>query len=140
LEQCVELGITRCIPFVAQRAHHKTYPPGFLTRLRKIALAAMKQSFRSFLPEIDDPVSLDELLLAGEAVHRFVVGGQGDPPVQPRSAGESVLAVVGPEPGFTDQERTALVDAGATFASVSSARLRSETAAVALVAALGRPD
>jgi 16S rRNA (uracil1498-N3)-methyltransferase len=138
-EQCVELGVTRCLPFVSEKAHAKGYTQSFLGRLRKIAVAAIKQSFRPFLPDVGEAVPFDELVQAARQMPRVVVGRQGAPPAF-SDAKTSTLAVVGPEAGLTDTELAALESAGAEFAGVSSNRLRSETAAVALIAALWRGD
>lgn len=140
LEQCVELGITRCIPYVARASAVKTYTPRFLARLQKISLAAMKQSFRAFLTQVESPIAFDDLVEVSKTVDRVVVGSLGDPPVTAPPGGCGAMAVVGPEAGLSDNERAALAEAGAVFASVSTHRLRSETAAVALVSALGRRD
>jgi 16S rRNA (uracil1498-N3)-methyltransferase len=139
LEQCVELGITRCVPFKAQKSQIQTYSPNFMSRLEKVALAAMKQSFRSFLTAVDPPRDFDALPGLCATVDRVVVGGQGAPPVPPRQKGEKVMVVVGPEAGLSDDETAALTRAGAREGSVSPFRLRSETAAAALVVALGHP-
>ena len=139
LEQCVELGITRCAPFVAQASRLKNYSQNYMSRLEKVALSAVKQSFRSFLVPVDKPVAFDELLGVCADADRVVVGGQGGPPPPPRRRGERVTIVVGPEAGLSGYETEALVRAGARIASVSPFRLRSETAAAALVAALGHP-
>ncbi len=49
LEKCTELGITNFIIFDSERAIHKSDKK---ERWEKIVLAAMKQSLRSYLPEI----------------------------------------------------------------------------------------
>lgn len=138
-EQCVELGITRCVPFVSEKALAKGYTQSYLGRLRNIAVAAIKQSFRPFLPHVGGPIPFEELVQAARKMPRVVVGRQGAPPAA-SDANTSTLVVVGPEAGLTDPELEALERAGAEFAGVSSHRLRSETAAVALVAALWRGD
>jgi 16S rRNA (uracil1498-N3)-methyltransferase len=138
-EQCAELGITRFVPFVSENARVKAYSGRFTSRLRKIGIVAIKQSFRSFLPVVDDPVSFEELLTMARAMPRVVVGGQDAP--NPASFGtDDTLVVVGPEAGFSAAEEKSLEDAGARLAGVSPHRLRSETAAVALVAAMWRDD
>lgn len=134
-EQCVELGITRCIPFVSKNGHLKGYAPRYLNRLRKIAVSAIKQSFRPFLPCVDDAVTFEELARTAQKMPQVVVGRQGSPPVDLRVDADT-LVVVGPEAGLTDAEFAALEAAGASFAGVTSRRLRAETAAVALVASL----
>jgi len=138
-EQCVELGITRCVPFVSDNAHMRSYSSRFLSRLHKIAVSAIKQSYRSYLPHIGEPISFDQLLSAANKMTRVVVGDRAAPPARPRGD-EDTLLVVGPEAGLTDEETLALESAGAEFAGVSRHRLRSETAAVALVGAMWRGD
>jgi 16S rRNA (uracil1498-N3)-methyltransferase len=138
-EQCVELGITRCVPFVSDRARYETYSSKFLDRLHQIAVAAIKQSFRPVLPHVCEPIGFDELLVTAKKMPRAVVGRQGASPFDP-DAGADTMVIVGPEAGLTDEEHDALTDAGAEFAAVSPNRLRSETAAVALVAAVWSGD
>jgi len=138
-EQCVELGITRCVPFLSEKAHMKSYSSRFLSRLHKIAVAAIKQSYRSYLPHVGEPVPFEQLLSSARKMTRVVVGDRGAPPARP-CGGEDTLIVVGPEAGLTEEEIRALGEVGAEFAGVSRHRLRSETAAVALVGAMWGDD
>lgn len=139
-EQCVELGITRCIPFTSENAHDEKYNARFLDRLHKISVGAMKQSFRSWLPRVTEPVAFDQLVKVARLSPHTVVGRQGgDLPVAPPADGD-VLVVVGPEAGLAEAEFGALEEVGAVFATVTPRRLRAETAAVALVAVLGGGD
>jgi 16S rRNA (uracil1498-N3)-methyltransferase len=139
-EQCVELGVARVLPFVAQRSHVKRYGPGTMARLRRIAVSAMKQSFRACLPEIMDPVEFDAVVGAATAADSVVVGDRDARGVAVRADAGAVLAVVGPEAGLAPSELDALLGAGARLASVSRHRLRAETAAAVLVAALQHGD
>ncbi len=138
-EQCAELGITRFVPFVSEHARLKAYSGRFMSRLRKIGIAAVKQSFRSVRPAVDDPVTFEELLVTVRAVPRVVVGMQESPPPPPFGE-QDTLVVVGPEAGLSAAEAKSFEDAGVRFAGVSPHRLRSETAAVSLVAAMWRGD
>ena len=117
-EQCAELGITRFVPFVSDNASLRAYPGRFIARLRKIGIAAIKQSFRSVLPAIDDPVSFAELVETVRATPLVVVGVQDAPPPPPFGAAGS-LVVVGPEAGFSPAELESLEEAGARPAGVS---------------------
>jgi len=138
-EQCIELGITRCVPFRSSKTNIKPYPSDFMVRLHKIAVAAVKQSFRSYLPQVVETVPFDTIVSAAQKFDRTLVGHWAAPP--PRKWGkESTLIVVGPEGGLTESELEALTDAGAETAGVSPHRLRSETAAVALVGAMWGGD
>jgi 16S rRNA (uracil1498-N3)-methyltransferase len=135
LEQCVEVGVARVVPFVAERSHVRQYGTGTMERFRRIAVSAMKQSFRSHLPEVADPVAFGDVVEAAASAERAVVGDTGGPRATPSAAG-AVLAIVGPEAGLTGAEMALLTAAGASRASVSPHRLRAETAATVLVAAL----
>jgi len=134
VDQCTELGITRCIPFESEKSHIKGYSPVFIERLRRVALSAMKQSFRSWLPDIDSVTCFDDVLARAKETAVVLVGDSagGTPRVAVRD--EPLMIVVGPEGGFTDREHGALAAAGAISVSVSPFRLRSETAAASLTA------
>jgi 16S rRNA (uracil1498-N3)-methyltransferase len=96
----------------------------------------MKQSGRAWLPEVHDACTLGALAERAREYERVVVA-DADAPRLPNGAGaRATMAVVGPEGGLTDAEIARLVAMGAERASVSSHRLRSETAAVVVMAAL----
>lgn len=133
VEQCTELGITACLPFVSERSHLKSYTASFIDRLRRVAFSAAKQSFRSLIPEIEAPVAFEDLLSRVRGAALALVGdAEGETRIGPSSGGPLVL-IVGPEGGLSGAERAALGESGARFAAVSRHRLRSETAAAALV-------
>jgi 16S rRNA (uracil1498-N3)-methyltransferase len=140
VRQCTELGITRCLPFAAARSHLTDYSDAYLERLRRVALSAMKQSFRSVLPSIE-PVEPFGGLLRQAREHAVIVAGDSEaPPLESRHRVGRLLIVVGPEAGLSGDEKRRLEDCGCEFASVSAYRLPSETAAAALTAALLAPS
>jgi 16S rRNA (uracil1498-N3)-methyltransferase len=141
VEQCTELGIACCIPFISERSYLRTYSSDFMTRLRRIALSAMKQSFRTLLPEVEDVAVFDAIAeRVGEASAAIMGDGDGGPLEGALSRG-SLLIVIGPEGGLSETERARLGRAGCRPVRVSENRLRSETAAAALVAlALSKSD
>jgi 16S rRNA (uracil1498-N3)-methyltransferase len=51
-----------------------------------------------------------------------------------RQSGDRVALLVGPEGGWTERERAAIVDAGWTTVSLGNNILRAETAAIAALA------
>lgn len=140
VSQCVEVGVTDVIPVVAEKCHVTTWSKANAVRVERVAVAAMKQSGRAWLPTIADARSLSSLAseIASGRYGRAIVGDASAPALAAKPGAGDALAVVGPEAGFTDAEVARLVDAGAERASVSSHRLRAETAAVVLVAALAR--
>lgn len=118
-------------------------------RWQRLAKSALKQSGVPFLPDIVGPVSFADFLstLASPASARearvFLHPGAENPPLLElllslnRSAGtrlESLLLCLGPEGGFDPEEVLNLKDAGFRAASLGSAILRGETAALAALA------
>ena len=124
VQKLTEIGVDRIVPLRTDRSvvrweggrGHQS-----VERLRRIAREAAAQSRRTFLPEVTDVQSLDELA-------RAYPGGGGpwlaDPSGGPLSAEVTVVAV-GPEGGWSEAERATLprVSLGTTI-------LRSETAAI----------
>jgi 16S rRNA (uracil1498-N3)-methyltransferase len=135
VEQCTELGITECLPFVSERSHLKGYSAAFVDRLRRVALSAAKQSFRSYVPGIADAVAFEHLLPRVREATLAVVGDEGGGPLGAVPSRGDILVIVGPEGGLVPSERARLSSAGAVLSRVSDHRLRSGTAAAALVAA-----
>jgi 16S rRNA (uracil1498-N3)-methyltransferase len=137
VRQCTELGVTHFLPFVAAKSHFETYTPHYLERLRRIALSAMKQSFRSFLPAVVEAITFDALLNELSASPSVIVGEAGAPAVSLRPRPRPITIVVGPEGGLSPEERGRLESQGCELVSVSAYRLRSETAAATLAAIVG---
>jgi 16S rRNA (uracil1498-N3)-methyltransferase len=137
IEKLTELGIKRIVPFHSSRA---TVEPGEgvekLNRWRRIAVAAMKQSERSVLPVVSEVVQFEDVLKLAKNHDLFLLAWEGEKKyrvaqVDPKGA-SSVLAVVGPEGGFAEEEVEEAQDAGATLLSLGHTKLRSETASVVL--------
>jgi 16S rRNA (uracil1498-N3)-methyltransferase len=133
-----ELGVDLILPFRSARSVVRWEGDRVSTataRLRRVAREAAMQCRRARLPEIAEPVDVETL-----ALHRGVV--LGDPAgvpvmeIAPPAEGEW-LAVVGPEGGLDAAERDRLTGGdGATRVAIGPHVLRTETAAVALAAAL----
>jgi 16S rRNA (uracil1498-N3)-methyltransferase len=138
LEQCVELGVSGCIPFVSERCHLRAFSQAYMKRLRRVAASAMKQSFRAWLPEVEAPVAFGDLVARAASCPHAVFGDAGGAPAV--QVGGRLLVVVGPEGGFTGEEAGALREAGARPLSLGPHRLRAGTAAAVLVAAVSGTD
>ena len=141
LTQCVEAGITGFIPVAAERCHAKR-SEGRDGRWERVAIAAMKQSGRGWLPHIDPAVDVRGLIIKFGAFESVLLADAGATAMKnDGTTAVSTLAIVGPEAGFSDGERSRIQDGGASVVRISAQRLRAETAALALVSmlALGRP-
>jgi 16S rRNA (uracil1498-N3)-methyltransferase len=143
LEKVVELGVHRIIPILAERCVVQLDGEKKKRRLERwgrIAESAMKQAGRSWRPLIEEPLDVEGVLerFAGET--RIIVADEELS--EPRSQelawpfGRSYLALVGPEGAFSPREKEMIRSRGAWATSLSPYRLRSETAAIVLLAAL----
>lgn len=136
VEKAAELGVERIMPVMTARAIAERVR---LDRLEAIAREAAEQCGRLTLPRIDPPVSL-ERLLADWPADRALMFCDTDPDATPSLSCEPVGPVgvlIGPEGGFTDAERQAVLASSAACAlSLGPLTLRAETAAIAALARL----
>ncbi len=137
IEKCVELGVARIIPMVAHRteAHLATAAQKRVERWQRIARQASEQSRRSSLPEISQPVKINEAVnMAGGT---RIVLAESEENVMLRdalpadTATAEIALAIGPEGGWTESELELFRGAGWIAASLGSTILRAETAAIA---------
>ncbi|MGQ0546185.1 MAG: 16S rRNA (uracil(1498)-N(3))-methyltransferase [Betaproteobacteria bacterium] len=140
IRKAVELGVAEVRPVLA--AASVARPKGERAAARrehwqKVAISACEQCGRNVIPRIQELTSLSEalksddsykLLLSPLAELRFSAACQ--------SIREEVVIAAGPEAGFNAAEEAALADAGYVPARLGPRVLRTETAALAALAAL----
>lgn len=143
IEKATELSVETIIPVMAGRsdkgldaAAHKR-----VDRWRKIAIESSQQSRRTRLPEISDVVSFAKALTAAGGCRFFLEEESGADPIlsaipDRRAAADRVALLVGPEGGWTDEERGEASKAGWRAVSLGPQILRAETAAVAALAVI----
>ncbi len=138
VRQLSELGITKWMPFIAERSVPVPDKKQLLSRTKrweKIAREAVKQCRRGRIMKIGDTVSFSEVLnLAGDCDLKIAFWEDESRPVQPikpQSAIQTVFALIGPEGGFTRNEIEKTKDHGFVTAGLGPRILRAETAAVA---------
>ena len=131
LEKSVELGVTNFIVYNSKRSVKK----GDKTdRWKKIALSAMKQSLRSFLPEIKEYNTLKEIMnLKGEIIF-FEQNSEQNIKRLKILPEKDYYFVFGPEGGL-DEEELNLINPKQIYSLVEN-RLRSETAVINTAAIL----
>jgi 16S rRNA (uracil1498-N3)-methyltransferase len=142
LEKCTELGVDRIIPVIFERTVKQPKNPKAGQRWRNITIAAAKQCWRVFLPRIDAPATLGEVLSALKKQYNkaeILVGSPEpqSPALTTRQFGtKHIIAFIGPEGGITEGEKALLEDYGAKFVRLTDSILRVETAALAFAAIL----
>ena len=141
VEKCTELGVASIWPLVTQRSTARPEAPAVKRWLRR-AIEAAKQSGRAWIPTIEAPMPLAGCV---ERVSEFGVAISADigRPAAPfrtwleqHAAVESMLVFIGPEGGWSEEERRLLADAGVTAIRFGPTVLRTETVAVAVCAAV----
>jgi len=122
VEKCVELGVTNFILFDSERTISKF---SNINRLEKIALAAMKQSLRAYLPTIKMLDSLNSISkLGGEKILFEQNSEMNFSFINNRDM--NYYFIFGPEGGLTEKELNLFQ--GAKIFSLGEYRMRSETA------------
>lgn len=134
LEKATEIGIDEITPVICEHSERKTVN---VERCERILVAAMKQSLKSFLPVINEPVSLVKFLENRTETQRFI--GYCDNEYERIFLGkayqpeESAVVLIGPEGDFSSVEVGKCINAGFTPITLGNSRLRTETAAVTAV-------
>jgi len=137
VEKATELGVRTIIPLLCERTvpRHEKHP-----RLEKIALAALKQSERSFLPRISRLMEFDVLVREADRYALRFIPHEGaersrlmSEILKNHTDAGSILIAVGPEGGFSGRELEVARESGFVPVSLGPRRLRSETAAVLAV-------
>ncbi|HVR95725.1 MAG TPA: RsmE family RNA methyltransferase [Thermoanaerobaculia bacterium] len=139
VEKATELGVY-AIRFLNSERAPRTFGDGTVERLRRVAAAAVEQCHRSRLPEVTGPHRWDEREdLAAPAAIRLLLdteAGAGWDRTPGGQRAESAALLVGPEGGWTPEERHGLLAAGWRGVGLGPRVLRAETAAVAGAALL----
>lgn len=131
VEKATELGA-----YEIRLVHSERSQPalkGLKAKLERIVIESLKQCFRSRGPKIYEPMTFNASLEASAGLDLKLIFERGgrlltDMEIKPP---ESVLLLVGPEGGFSRVEKEAALDSGFVSAGLSSAVLRTETAALA---------
>lgn len=139
VQKGTELGITEFIPTLTERVDIKLKGEfKKLDRLNRIALEAAKQSKRTIIPTVSEPISfedalanmkdLDLVIVPYENAENFGIKTLFNDENIDTSKIKSVGILVGPEGGFELSEINKLKENGAYIVTLGSRILRTETA------------
>jgi 16S rRNA (uracil1498-N3)-methyltransferase len=133
VEKATELGVTRVVWLSSERTG-RHYGEGTLARQRRVARAAVEQCGRARMPEVVGPRSWQELgavCRSGDVLWMLDVAAGGGTPALPEGR---LRIAIGPEGGWSDEERDRLEGLGARAIQLGPRVLRVETAALAAAA------
>ena len=133
VEKATELGAARLVPVMTHRTVAERVR---LDRLESIAIEAAEQCGRTRVPEIVEPMKLARFIeeLDPARILYFADETGGEPLVSALREGPAAI-LVGPEGGFTDEERAFVRGSRASAISLGPRILRAETAALAALSA-----
>ncbi|MGE4519121.1 MAG: 16S rRNA (uracil(1498)-N(3))-methyltransferase [Desulfobacteraceae bacterium] len=139
IKPLTEIGINEIIPYTSKRSvsdPDEKKKSGKIERWTELAKEALKQCERSILPDISKVRSFEEILDESRnydlkimfheriTVKSSVLNEKYKNP-------EKIMAIIGPEGGFTDEEKEAALNAGFETISLGPRILRAETASIA---------
>jgi 16S rRNA (uracil1498-N3)-methyltransferase len=139
VRQLCELGMAKWVPFFSERSvsrPDKERLAGRINRWRKISIEALKQSRRTELPEINDVLTYDEVLALADECDLKIIFWENEPipfqvPEISKPDIETILLVLGPEGGFTEDEIRSAKAHDFVTGGLGPRILRAETAALA---------
>lgn len=141
VQKGTELGITEFIPIITDRVDVKLKGDfKKLDRLNRIALEAAKQSKRSIIPVVSEPITFNEALVKMKEMDLMLVPYEnaenfGIKGLVKELENKNMISdinrvgiMVGPEGGFEEDEIIRLKEDGAYIITLGSRILRTETA------------
>jgi 16S rRNA (uracil1498-N3)-methyltransferase len=142
VEKSVELGVYEINPVITEYVVNKTSDKA--DRWQSIALAAMKQSQRCYLPKVNHPVEFNKAVsVLGKDELKIVADEKIFPNTMYADELKSIIhknrnvsVFIGPEGGFTDEEIEYAVKAGFITVNLGARKYRSETAAISLLSVI----
>jgi 16S rRNA (uracil1498-N3)-methyltransferase len=129
LEKATEIGIDEITPLFCEHSERVQIRTD---RLQKIILSAAKQSVKTYLPVLHEPVKFGDFIQMNLPSARFVAYVEENQPLHLKTAyhdGDCTV-LIGPEGDFSKKEIEAALQKGFVPVNLGPSRLRTETAAV----------
>ena len=144
MQKATELGVRRIVPVFTERSVVKLDERQSEKKhqhWRGIAIAACEQCGRNRVPDVAAPVSFYEAIRtadprAAPSVTRLLLSPQATLRARDLPRPTNIMLLIGPEGGLADNEEEAAIKAGFQPVQLGPRILRTETAAIAALAAL----
>lgn len=137
VEKATEIGVDRIVPLLTDHCERRTLKTD---RLEKVVTSAVKQSLKAYHPVVEPLTPLREWVARPFDGVKLIAHCEKDMPRrfigQLISPGSRVTVLIGPEGDFSPEEIGLARQHGFADISLGRSRLRTETAAVAAVAAV----
>jgi 16S rRNA (uracil1498-N3)-methyltransferase len=134
-EKAVELGVTQLVPLETARTAGvaSRVKQSHIEKLRRVVLEATKQCGAVWAPAVEQPLSITDFLRARLPGTGWLADSKGTVPAAELDHNPLTI-LIGPEGGFSPEERAAILAAGYRPVALGLNTLRFETAALAAAA------
>ena len=139
LQKSTELGVVAFQPLITERVEVRIRPEKLKQRMEhwhKVIVSACEQCGRAIIPELNEPLGLDEWLGRTEKAQRLVLEPGSETALAKTRLGDRVELLIGPEGGFSDRELAMMRQNEVLAVSLGPRILRTETAGPAAIAVL----
>lgn len=128
IEKATEIGIDEITPIICERSERKDVKQ---ERLEKIAISAMKQSQKAYLPKINETIKFTSFIKDNRAANKYIahcIPTDKKEIAQNFKKCENYLVLIGPEGDFSSEEVDLALQNGFLPITLGESRLRTETA------------
>lgn len=149
-EKACEIGVDEISPIIGEHSERKVFKT---ERTGKILVSAAKQSLKATVPVVNEPVTVKDFIrhhgtapvMPGETSPLRLIACCFEDETVPRRSikevlqdykGSEIVVMIGPEGDFSKEEARMALEAGFIPVHLGDSRLRTETAALAAVAAV----
>ena len=140
IQKAVELGVSEISPLVTERCGVKLSSDRWLKKheqWQKLVISACEQSGRNILPKLNPPLEFQAWISQSTEQLRLTLHPRAQSSFRHvRVPNRGVRLLIGPEGGFSEQEIYQTEESGFQTIQMGPRILRTETAAVAAIAAL----
>lgn len=136
LQKATEIGASQFVPLVANRVEKTGFDR---VRAEKIVIEAAEQCGRTDIPIIMEPMKVSEAIEKLSGIVDMYIAQEGisySPSTNNPQPKSGVAVLVGPEGGWSDQEKKLFTSYNLRHIQLSKFTLRAETACIVAVSAL----
>ena len=130
VEKATEIGIDEITPLLCEHSERKHVNS---ERLQRVIVAAMKQSKKAYLPQMNEMITFEKWLKIQTISNCYIAHcNDGDKQTLKTAylAGQDAIIAIGPEGDFSEYEVSQALECGFTGISLGESRLRTETAGI----------
>jgi len=127
LEKATEIGISEIIPLLCKRTERQHFR---FDRMNSILISAMLQSRQTWLPVLQEPTSLQQVIQSSSYQQKLIAHCTEDEKrsIKELTPGKSIQILIGPEGDFTEDEIAFAKQHAYLPVTLGNTRLRTETA------------